>query len=523
MVSEDDERRQPISQEANKDCATPSSSSTVRVNQLPEKVQQFLIEFDDDDPRDPENFSPARKWAITLIACGFTGIVASASTSFSIGYQSMTRDLNCTQFQATVAFALFALGFGVVPLVTSSFSEEVGRSPLYWVCSLAFMLTELMIALAPNIQTVMIARLLGGGFGSTGATLVGGTVADIWRPQERGMPMSIFSFAAVAGTGLGPVVAGWIEANPSLAWRWIQWVHVIFTGVYFLAVVVILTETRSSIILTRIAQKMRKQTGDDRYRAQAEIDKQNLLTLIKISCTRPLYLLVTEPAVLSFSVWVGFVWGVVFALMESVSPEFQSIYGFGIGETGLVFVTLVLGSIIGFLANMCQEKLYHEHYARKKQEARLYLVCFTALFLPIGMFIYAWTASPAIPWIVPVIGLLIFMTGVYVIYQTVFLYLADCYGAYASSALAGQSLARNIAAVAFPLFTEQMFARLTYKWALTLFGFVALVMAPIPCILFFYGVKVRSRSKVSRLILEAEARRTAATIAETEKSAPSPA
>lgn len=34
--------------------------------------------------------------------------------------------------------------------------------------------------------------------------------------------------------------------------------------------------------------------------------------------------------------------------------------------------------------------------------------------------------------------------------------------------------------MAFPLFTNQMYAALTYKWANTLFGCLAALMAPIP-------------------------------------------
>jgi len=32
----------------------------------------------------------------------------------------------------------------------------------------------------------MVGRLLGGVFGSTGATLVGGSIADIWKQHELG-------------------------------------------------------------------------------------------------------------------------------------------------------------------------------------------------------------------------------------------------------------------------------------------------------------------------------------------------
>lgn len=80
-------------------------------------------------------------------------------------------------------------------------------------------------------------------------------------------------------------------------------------------------ETRSTILLTRLARKIRKETGDHRYRARAEDVQGSLRTLIYVSCTRPLCelssiysyymlgpyqnipdLLLTEPTVLSISV-----------------------------------------------------------------------------------------------------------------------------------------------------------------------------------------------------------------------------
>ncbi|KAG1738888.1 major facilitator superfamily domain-containing protein [Suillus paluster] len=431
------------------------------------------VTFEDNDTRDPMNFSYKKKWTITLVA-------SAASASFSMGYQSMMRELNCTQFQATVGLSMWSIGFGMVPLITSSFTEEFGRLNIYIVSSFGFMLTEIMVALSPNIQTVILGRLLGGAFGSTGATLVGGSIADIWGPHERGQPMAFFSLACVAAIGLGPVIAGVIEADPRLGWRWIQWIHVMFSGAYFISVVLLMKETRATIVLTRLARKKRKETGDARYQAKAEIEKQSLMTLIKISCTRPIYLLLTEPLVQSFSLWIGFTWGVVFALVESVSPDFQAVYGFDIQNTGFIFSTITLGSFIGYFANIYQEKLYQKHYPRKRQEARLYLPCAAAILLPIGMFIYAWTVRPDIHWIVPAIGLTVFMSGAFVIFM----------------------VTGNLAVAIFPLFTTQMFARLTHKWSLTLFGCIGAALVPIPWVLFFYGSRIRARSRVSRKILE---------------------
>lgn len=59
----------------------------------------------------------------------------------------MIRDLHCTQLQAVAGLSVFALGFGVVPLVTASLSEEFGRLPLYIVSGLGFFFMFIMIAL----------------------------------------------------------------------------------------------------------------------------------------------------------------------------------------------------------------------------------------------------------------------------------------------------------------------------------------------------------------------------------------
>lgn len=61
-----------------------------------------------------------------------------------------------------------------------------------------------------------------------GSTLVGGTVADLFEAANRGLPMSIFSICAFAGTGLGPAVSGYIELKKG--WRWIEWVQVRFSS-----------------------------------------------------------------------------------------------------------------------------------------------------------------------------------------------------------------------------------------------------------------------------------------------------
>ncbi|KAI9567982.1 hypothetical protein HD554DRAFT_2172726 [Boletus coccyginus] len=109
-------------------------------------------------------------------------MTTAAASSFSIGTPSLVQDLHCTELQAALGLGVFAVGFGIAPLVTSSFSEEVGRRPVYIFSSVLYTLAQIMVALAPDIRMVLVGLALAGIFSSTGASLAGGSVADIWRP-----------------------------------------------------------------------------------------------------------------------------------------------------------------------------------------------------------------------------------------------------------------------------------------------------------------------------------------------------
>jgi MFS family permease len=64
-----------------------------------------------------------------------------------MGFTSMTQDLNASTFQATIGLSLYALGFGLFPMVTASFSEEIGRLPIYVISAFGVLLMYVMVAL----------------------------------------------------------------------------------------------------------------------------------------------------------------------------------------------------------------------------------------------------------------------------------------------------------------------------------------------------------------------------------------
>jgi hypothetical protein len=58
-------------------------------------------------------------------------------------------------------------------------------------------------------------------------------------------------------------------------------------GIYAAAVPIVMRETRSAVMLTRVARRLREETGDRRYRSRAEDVRGSLRELMWTSCTRP--------------------------------------------------------------------------------------------------------------------------------------------------------------------------------------------------------------------------------------------
>ena len=128
-------------------------------------------------------------------------------------------------------------------------------------------------------------------------------------------------------------------------------------------------------------------------------------------------------------------------------------------------------------------------------EARLPHLIVLAWLIPVGLFWFAWTASPPVHWAVCIIAGVPFGVGFVTLFLGITSYLIDCYQKYAASALAANAVLRSLFGAGFPLFSHQMYQRLGTAWATSLLAFLALAMAPLPFVFYRWGPWLRRRSK----------------------------
>lgn len=346
--------------------------------------------------------------------------------------------------------------------------------------------------------------------------------------------------------------------DDTLAWKWTFWHQVIADAIVVLSICLFFSESRGSVLLTQKARKINKwydemekagafgvwvrsaeleasvrtpnspsqrsidnsDTSRDennhllrrriRWVVKEDEMRPSLGTLVAISVKRPFHMLFTEPVVFCFSLWAAFSWGILY-LSFTVVPF---LYGSNLDISSRVYIAMMAGAVVATVAGISMERLmkhpqwkpegpyddskFWEFMRRRfpadSPEARLYFPCITAMLLPAGLFV-AFMVPQKWQEYAQAVGIGFAFWGIYSVYLATFNYLADTYTIYASSALAAQSLCRNLLGGIFPVIATPLFQNVGIKGAGGILGGVATALTAIPWVLMFFGPRIRANSK----------------------------
>uniref|UniRef100_A0A0B7JYG0 Major facilitator superfamily (MFS) profile domain-containing protein n=1 Tax=Bionectria ochroleuca TaxID=29856 RepID=A0A0B7JYG0_BIOOC len=115
-----------------------------------------------------------------------------------------------------------------------------------------------------------------------------------------------------------------------------------------------------------------------------------------------------------------------------------------------------------------------------------------AALAPLGLFLYGWTATKKIHWIVPIIGSAFLGAASFTIIMPSLAYLVDAYTPYAASATAAAIVSRSLLGALLPLAGNSMYDALGVGWGTSLLGFIAVAFAPIPLVFWKFGESIRT-------------------------------
>ncbi|KAG8850963.1 hypothetical protein FRB91_008663, partial [Serendipita sp. 411] len=260
-----------------------------------------FVEWDEGEAANPCNFSTFKKWTIVLIVGQGALCATVCSSIIAMTYEAVELEFGISPQVATLGVTLFIFGLGLGPLFLGPLSEFYGRAPIYIWSYFFFVLFNIPVALAKNVETWLIGRFLSGFSGAAFLSVAGGSVSDLFRGPKLSLPMSVFSACPFLGPVVGPIIGGFI--NQHVSWRWTWYVQIIWTAVELALLIFFVPETYSPVLLKRKAQRLRKETGNERLRAPLELDERTILQATLFSCTVPFQLVAAEPMALVLNIW----------------------------------------------------------------------------------------------------------------------------------------------------------------------------------------------------------------------------
>ncbi|KAL2760204.1 hypothetical protein ACRALDRAFT_1046548 [Sodiomyces alcalophilus JCM 7366] len=495
--------------------ATPTSNEDnedhTSQQQLNQHEDDNTVWWDgDDDPENPYNWPAWKKYTNCGLISFLTFVTPLASSIFAPGVPQLMQDFGSTnQELAAFVVSVYVLGFAFGPMLMAPLSELYGRLPVYHISNLCFVGFTVGCALAPTLDALIAFRFLAGAMGACPLTNGGGSIADMIPQEQRAAAMSIFSIGPLLGPVLGPVIGGVLQEHKG--WRWVFWVIAIVSGSLVIAMLLLMRETYAPVLLERKARRLRKETGNPALRSRMDKGLKEK-DLVALSIVRPLKLLLFSPICTIFALYMVLVYGYLYILFTSVPFVFQRFYGFSTSNVGLVYLGLGVGSLLGMawfsvdstrdvksMKKMQAEDDTGDGNVEVKPEIRLKLLPAGAILLPVGFFIYGWTADYQTHWMGPIMGLTVIGVGNILCFITVTMYLVDAYNMYSASALAANTIIRSIAGAVLPLCGLEMYDVLGLGWGNSLLGFIATAFIPMPFLILRYGERLRKQFNMDSL------------------------
>ncbi|KAH8108393.1 MFS transporter [Phellopilus nigrolimitatus] len=459
-----------------------------------EKSEMKLVSLEPED--DPKNIPHFRKWLVVLVISS-AALCATCTSSIAASAESgEALDFHVSKEVTILGISLYVEGLGCGPLLLGPLSEFYGRNPVYWVSYFLFFVFSFPVAFAPNIVVFLIFRFISGFASSAFLSVAGGSVGDMFTNETVASPMAVYTISPFLGPVVGPLISGFI--NQHLNWRWTYRVQIIWTFFELLALIAFVPETFQPAILKRKAQKIRKHEHIEVY-ALLEVENKGLLHAITVSCYKPFELLLFDRMALMLDLWNALVLGILYLAFQAFPIIFGEKHGFNVQMTGVSFLGIGIGLVLGTLSQPLWNRLYKreslKYGGRPPPEMRLLMGMPGGILVAIGLFWIAFTTFPGVHWIVPLLGSVPFGTGIVYVFTATFTYLVVAYRPIAASAMAANSALRSSFAAVFPLFAGQMYNRLGTVGATALLGGLTAVMAPLPFIFYKYGARIRATSK----------------------------
>ncbi len=297
-----------------------------------------------------------RQWTLAALLASLAMISPFSIDTFFPSFRAISAEFHLTEWQIQQTLTVYMLPYAVMVLLHGPISDAVGRRPVVLVGISLYALASLACAFAPNFAMLLVFRAVQGMTAGTGLVIGRAIVRDLHEGPQAQRLMSVITMIFGIAPAIAPVIGGWIHV--ALGWRSVFGFMVFIGLALVLASWVRLPEThpqanRLPLDRRRLVSTAWGIASDRRFLPLALCGGLNFATMLVFVGAAPAivldhwHLTETQFAYLFVPFIAGFTLGAALSgrLAGRIAAARQVAAGFVVSLGGTAFMTLLHASV----------------------------------------------------------------------------------------------------------------------------------------------------------------------------------
>src|SRR5437762_8602810 len=163
-------------------------------------------------------------WLVAIAVMSSTFMEVLDTTVVNVSLPHIAGSLSATIEESTWALTSYLVANAIILPLTGWLARYFGRKRLLMASVMGFTAASFLCGLAPNLQTLVVFRIIQGATGGAMQPLSQAVLLEAFPPQDRGKAMGFWGLGIVVAPILGPVLGGWLTDNYS--WRWVFYINI---------------------------------------------------------------------------------------------------------------------------------------------------------------------------------------------------------------------------------------------------------------------------------------------------------
>src|SRR6201996_6282032 len=157
-------------------------------------------------------------WVIAVLVALASFMEVLDTTIANVALPYIAGGMGVSEDEASWVVTSYLVSNAIILTASSFLARKLGRKTFFILCLGLFTLSSILCGFAPNLNALLLFRILQGLGGGGMVPVAQSILADAFPPSKRGQAFAVFGIAVVVAPVVGPTLGGWLSDN--ISWEW---------------------------------------------------------------------------------------------------------------------------------------------------------------------------------------------------------------------------------------------------------------------------------------------------------------